>query len=75
MHRCATCKVQTTHSKGPSLRVPGPAGDRVVDDGGPDEDEDEHGSETGTFGETAYGEHWAVVGESCLVGMRCESGG
>lgn len=42
-----TSKVETAHLEGPTLGVPGPEGNRVVDNGGPDEDEDvdrEHAS-------------------------------
>lgn len=36
----STSEVETTHLEGPAVGVPGPAGNRIVDDGGPDEDED-----------------------------------
>jgi hypothetical protein len=34
--RTATCKVQSAHYVGPAVGVPCPAGNGVVDDGGPD---------------------------------------
>lgn len=40
MHRSTTGEVETTHDINPSVRVPGPASDRIVDDRGPYEHED-----------------------------------
>lgn len=39
----STCKIETTHFEDPAGGVPGPAGDGIVDDGGPDEHEDDTG--------------------------------
>lgn len=47
--RGSSCKVETSKDEGPAVGVPGPAGDRVVDDGGPDEDEDKNGAKTATL--------------------------
>lgn len=38
---------------GPAVDVPGPAGDRAVDQRGPEEDEDHHRGETAAFGDGA----------------------
>lgn len=40
-----TSKVEAAHLEGPAVGVPGPVGDGVVDDGGPDEDEDQTGQQ------------------------------
>ena len=50
MDRAATSKVETTHQCGPTVGVPGPAGDGVVDNGFPYEHEDHHWTELATFG-------------------------
>ncbi len=40
---CATGEIETAELERPTVRIPGPVGDRVVDDGRPDEDEDDAG--------------------------------
>mgnify|MGYP007051637637 CR=1 FL=1 len=45
----SSSEVETTEDEGPASAVPGPACDGVVDDGGPDEDEDEKRAETTTL--------------------------
>lgn len=44
-----TGEVQATQDEGPAIAVPGPVGDRVVDDGRPDEDEDNGGQDAGAI--------------------------
>lgn len=41
VHGGTTGEIETAHDKGPAVGVPGPVGNRVVDDGGPDKDEDD----------------------------------
>lgn len=43
MHGRTAGEVQAAELVGPAVCVPSPIGDWVVDDGGPDEDEDECG--------------------------------
>lgn len=74
MHGGAAGEVEAAEEEGPAVGVPGPAGDGVVDDGGPDEDEDEDGAEAGAFGEGADGEHGGDGGEHELVDAE-EDGG
>lgn len=45
--------VETSPCEEPSVRTPGPAGDRAVYNGGPDPDEDHHRNETTTFGNSS----------------------
>ena len=49
----AAGEVESAEDEGPAVGVPGPAGDGVVDDCGPDEDEDGDGTQAGVFGEGA----------------------
>ena len=56
----STGEIVTTHDKGPTVGVPRPARDGIVNYGRPDEDEDEHRTETGAFSEATDGEHGAV---------------
>lgn len=46
----------------PAVGVPGPVGDGVVDDGGPDEDEDDGGEHAAAISDGTDGESWAVCG-------------
>lgn len=63
MHRSSTCKVKAAHYEGPACRVPCPACNGVVDNSGPDEDED------------AAREHTTSVSSStdCKCGPGCQS--
>lgn len=65
VHGGAAGEVEPAHDGGPAVGVPGPAGDCVVDDGGPDEDEDHEGAEAGAFGDGADGEDGAGSGVVC----------
>lgn len=49
MDRGSSSKVEATEDKGPAVGVPCPASDGVVDDGGPDEDEDKDGAKATTL--------------------------
>ena len=51
--RSTTSVVEDTPAEGPTTRSPHPAGDRAVDECGPDEDEDEEGHETATLSDGA----------------------
>lgn len=51
MHWCSASKIQATEHERPAVSVPGPAGERVVDDGCPDKDENygwEHAATVGS---------------------------
>lgn len=60
VHGSSSGKVETTHDEGPTVGIPGPVGNRVVDDGRPDEDEHHCGTEAAAFCDTADGDHGAV---------------
>lgn len=45
MRGCAAGKVELADDEGPAVRVPGPTGDRLVNDGGPDDYEDHEGTD------------------------------
>lgn len=60
MHGRATCEIEAAELEGPAVRVPGPVGDRVVDYGRPDEDEDYAGQDARPIDGCADGEGWSV---------------
>lgn len=51
-----TSEVETAHLQGPSLEVPGPESNGIVDDRGPDEDEDVGGEHATTISDSANSE-------------------
>lgn len=59
--------VKATKDSDPASCAPGPAGDGSVDNGHPDEEEDHHRAETGTFVSTANHDHTSDGGEHALV--------
>ena len=65
VHGSSSSEIETTHDVGPSLGVPGPARNRIVDESGPEEDEDNHGSESTALRDGTDGEDWAETG--CLM--------
>ena len=67
VHWCTTCEIETTHDKGPTVGVPGPAGNGVVHERGPHEDEENDGAKVGTFSKAANSEHRRNGGEHELV--------
>ena len=56
VHGGAASKVEAAHLEGPAVGVPRPVGDRVVDDGRPDEDEDDAWEHATAVGGGANGE-------------------
>lgn len=56
MHGRATCKVQPAELIRPPGRVPRPAGDGVIDDGGPDKHEDDAWKHAAALGDGTHGE-------------------
>jgi len=60
-------EVEAAELEDPAAGVPGPAGDRVIDDGGPDEHEDEGGQHTAALCGSADGEGDGDAGEHALV--------
>ena len=48
--RSSSCKIKTTHLEGPAGRIPCPASNGIVDDGRPDEHEDNTWEHTSSFG-------------------------
>lgn len=67
MHGSTTGEVQATHLDGPSIGVPGPAGDGIIDDGGPDEHEDDAGQHTTALGNGTGSKGHGDGGEHALV--------
>lgn len=63
----ATGKVETSHLVRPAARIPSPAGDGVVDDGGPDKHEDNAGQHTAALSDCASGEGDGDGREHALV--------
>lgn len=66
MHGRAAGKVQTAHDEAPAVGTPGPAGNKVVDEGGPEENEDEGRQDTATLCGGADGECGGQGGEHSL---------
>lgn len=64
VHGGAARKVETAHLERPAVAVPGPVGDGVVDDGGPDEHEHQGGKHTAAISARANG-------ESGTKGVKC----
>ncbi len=56
VHGCAAGEIEATELVHPAGRVPGPAGDGVVDDGRPDEYEDYAGEHAAAVGGGTNGE-------------------
>lgn len=56
MHGCTTRKVQTSQAVCPPGRVPCPAGNGVIDNGGPNEHEDDARQHATALSDGAYGE-------------------
>jgi len=72
MHRSSTGKIETTLIKNPALRIPGPAGDRVVDDGGPNEHVDDTWQHTASLGYGAHSQSNGNASEHALVNTKHE---
>ena len=70
----STCEIETAEDKGPSVGVPRPICDGVVDESGPNEDEDDHGTQTTAFGDGTDGEHGGDCGEHELVYAEYDGG-
>ena len=56
MDRGATSEVETAHEQGPTIGVPGPVGNRIVDNRCPDEDENIGGKHAAAVGGSANSE-------------------
>ena len=59
--RGSSGEVKSTEDEGPAVGVPCPAGDGVVDNGCPNEDEDEDRAELSTFSNSSYCEGSAIL--------------
>lgn len=66
MHGSSTSEVEAAHFEGPASRVPGPACDRVVDYGGPDEHEDDAGEHAASVCCSADGEGGTILMSALL---------
>jgi hypothetical protein len=81
MHWGSTREIETSHLEDPSGGVPGPACNRVVDDGGPDEHEYHAREHATTLGDRSHGkrnrdrcEHALVDGEQQIRDLRRSDG-
>ena len=82
VHRCSSRKIQPSHLVGPPTRVPRPAGDGIVDDGGPDEHENDTGQHAPTLrdgtrsqGDSDGREHALIYGEEKIGDLVGADGG
>jgi hypothetical protein len=60
-----TGEIETAHDERPAIGVPGPVRNRVIDDGGPDEDEDDCGEDASAVSSATNGESGA--GGNCQL--------
>ena len=60
-------EIESSHDERPSVGGPSPAGDRAVDDGGPEEHEHEGGSHSSSLSHSSDGEDGSDAGEHALV--------
>lgn len=74
VHRGSASKVKSTHDEGPAVGVPGPAGDRVVNEGRPEEGEDQDGAETCPLSNSAHCDDGSDGGEHALVDAEHDRG-
>lgn len=65
MHGSSASKVQTAHFIGPSRSVPGPAGDGVVDECGPDEHVDDAWEDPASFSNSSNGKCNPIPSKYC----------
>lgn len=56
VNRRAAGKVEAAHDKAPAVGAPSPAGDKVVDKGAPEENEDQGGHDAAALGGSADGQ-------------------
>lgn len=66
MHGSSAREIKRTEFKEPATGIPGPAGDGVVDDGGPNENEDAGGHQTTAFHCAAHDDHGGCTGISWI---------
>jgi len=62
--RGSSCEIEATEFKRPAIGVPGPISYRIVDDGGPDENENECWSKAATLSNGTNSERDSVSGVS-----------
>lgn len=74
MDGSTTGEVKATELGGPTADVPGPVSDRIVDNCGPDEDEEDHGHDAATLGGGADGESGSDGSEHALVDSEDDVG-
>ena len=74
MHGRAPREVEPAHDEDPPVRVPRPARDRIVNDGGPDENEDEHRTESPALRDGADSENGRDGGKHELIDAEDDGG-
>ena len=57
MHGCSTCEIKSTKDGGPAMGVPGPTCNGIVNDCGPNKNEDGNGANMTSFCEATNGDH------------------
>lgn len=68
-----TSEIQAAHDQTPSVRIPGPAGDDVVDQCAPDEGEDDHWHDSSSLRRCSQCQRWCYGGEHALINGEKES--
>jgi hypothetical protein len=74
MHWGSASKVKSSHIEDPSRRIPGPASNRVVDDGCPDEHEDNARKHAATFSNSTDCKSYCDGCEHALVDSKHKIG-
>lgn len=74
VHGGSASEVEAAHLGDPAGWVPGPAGDGVINDGGPDEHEDDAGQHAAALGDSADGQGDGDGGEHALVDSEQQVG-
>jgi hypothetical protein len=74
MHWGSASKVKSSHLEDPSRRIPGPASNRVVDDGCPDEHEDNARKHAATFSNSTDCKSYCDGCEHALVDSKHKIG-
>ena len=67
-------KIKTTENINPTIGIPCPTGDRIVDNGCPDEDEDDTRKHATAFSSSANCESWSDGSEHTLENGECQVG-
>jgi len=72
--RGTSSEIKTSHKVRPTVSVPGPASNGIIDDGGPDEDKDNHRKNTSTLGSSTNSKSRGNGSKHALVNSKDQIG-